>query len=135
MSYGFWSAMVEFNPTTYGFLKSSMLELLLTLEGADLSRTCLILLHKHIKVQEHKFTKELQPCIYCFYTWSQDRIFTLSYLRRVSSLYTSLWKTDLAPLCCMQKASESKTVIYNTSRCVLNRNDIKVLNYQYLHRI
>lgn len=46
--------------------QSSMLELLLTLKGPDLSTTCLVLLQKHTKVYEHKFTRELQPCIYFF---------------------------------------------------------------------
>lgn len=39
-----------------------------------------------------------------FYAWSQDRIFTLSYLRMISSLYSSFGRIDLVPFCCMQKA-------------------------------
>jgi len=67
MSHGLWSATVEFNTTIYGFLKSSMLELLLTLKGPDLIHNMLLLLQKHTNIDEQKFTKDLQACIYLSY--------------------------------------------------------------------
>lgn len=90
-------------PNCIWFLESSMLKLLTTLKGPDLIHNMLISPTERTIVHEHKLTKELQPCIYLLYLIPRKN-FPFVYLRIISSLYSSLWKIDLVPFCCMQKA-------------------------------
>lgn len=90
-------------PNYMWFLELSLLELLTTLKGPDLIHNMLIPPTEHTIVHEHKLTKELQPCTYLLYLIPR-KTFHFVYLRMISSLYSSLWKTDLVPFCCMQKA-------------------------------
>lgn len=104
MSYGLWSAMVgRIQPNYKWFLELSVLELLTTLKGPDLIHNMLISPTEHTTVHEHKLTKELQPYTYLLYLIPRKN-FHFVYLRMISSLYSSLWKIDLVPFCCMQKA-------------------------------
>lgn len=90
-------------PNSMWFLESPMLECPTTLKGPDLIHNMLISPTEHTSVHEHKLTKEFQPYIYLLYLIPRKN-FHFVYLRMISSLYSSLWKIDLVPFCCMQKA-------------------------------
>lgn len=90
-------------PNHMWLLESSLLELLTTSKGPDLIHNMLISPTEPTIVHEHKLTKELQPCIYLLYLIPRKN-FHFVYLGMISSLYSSLWKIDLVPFCCMQKA-------------------------------